>query len=109
MGSPSVKQAPTDVLYPQRAVIVCAAHGRQGEADALARRLGLPLAGDLPHEAGRLALVLTDERLQVQLTGPEAPGPVYADFVTGPTARAGGAPGRRRIAAGRRRTARART
>lgn len=89
MGNPSVKQATTDVLYPQRAVIVCASHDRQNEADALARRLGVPLAGELPHEAGRLALVLTDKRLQVQLTGPGAPGPVYAEFVTGPTARRG--------------------
>lgn len=89
MGSPPVKQAPTDALYPQRAVIACTAHGRQGEADALARRLGLPLAAELPHEAGQLALVLTDERLQVQLTGPDAPGAVYADFVAGPTARRG--------------------
>ncbi len=84
-----MKRAPTDALYPQQAVIVCAAHDRQTEADALAHRLGLPVAAETPREAGRLALVLTRERLQVQLTGADAPGPVYADFVTGPTARRG--------------------
>ncbi len=89
MGSPSVKQAPTDALYPQRAVVVCANHGRRNDAHALARRLGIPLAAELPYDAGQLALVLTDERLQVQLTGADAPGAVYADFVTGATARRG--------------------
>ena len=89
MGSPSEEQAPTDALYPQQAVIVCAADGRRGEADALAQRLGLPVTVEPPQEAGRLALVLTAERLQVQLTGAAAPGAVYADFVTGATARRG--------------------
>ena len=89
MGSPSEKQAPTEALYPHRAVIVCAAGGPETEADALARRLGVPLVGELPCEAGWLALVLTHERLQVQLTGPDAPGPVCAEFVTGATARRG--------------------
>ncbi len=89
MGSPSVKQAPTDALYPQRAVIVCTARGRRTEADELAHGLGLPLVEEPPHEENLLALVLTEERLQVQLTGPNAPGAVYADFVAGATARRG--------------------
>ncbi|WP_245675812.1 class I SAM-dependent methyltransferase [Halofilum ochraceum] len=89
MGSPSEKRRSTDALYPHRAMIVCAAGGRRTEADALAQGLGVPLVGELPDEPGSLALVLTDERLQVQLTGPGAPGPVYAEFVTGATARRG--------------------
>lgn len=89
MGSPSAKQAATATLYPRRALIVCADEGRRTEAESLARRFGLPLAGEAPREAGWLALVLTDERLQVQLTGPDAPGAVYADFVAGATARRG--------------------
>ena len=65
------------------------AHDRLPEAKALAHRLHLPLVDESPHEPDWLNLVLTEERLQVRLTGPGAPGPVYADFVTGATARRG--------------------
>lgn len=87
--SPSAEQAPTEALYPHRAVVVCAAASRASEAAALARRLDLPLAEKPPHEADWLALVLTPACLQVRFTGPDAPGAVYADFVTGATARRG--------------------
>jgi len=89
MGDPSLEQAPTGALYPHRTAIVCMAHDRLPEAKALAHRLHLPLVDESPHEPDWLNLVLTDERLQVRLTGPGAPGPVYADFVTGATARRG--------------------
>jgi 16S rRNA (guanine1516-N2)-methyltransferase len=89
MGSPSGRETPADTLYPQWALIVCADPLRRAEAESLGRRLGLPLAAELPREAGRLALVLADERLRVQLTGPDAPGAVHVDFVGGATARRG--------------------
>lgn len=61
-------------------------------ARALAGRWGLPYAGQ--SEAG-LLLVLTAEHLELRQCGPEAPGPVYVDFV-------GGAVGhRRRFGGGR--------
>ena len=84
-----MEQAPKSAPYPERTAIVCTTHERRAEAEALAYRLNLPLIGESPRESGWLNLVLTDERLQVRLTGPNAPGPVYADFVTGTTARRG--------------------
>ncbi len=52
--------------------------GLEAEAEALSTRLSLPLNG----EADAL-LYLTRERLELRQTGPNAPGPVYADFVAG--------------------------
>ena len=76
-------------LYPARALVYCADASRARAADELAGRLGLARVPELPADSGWLALVFTRARLQVQLTGPDAPGPVYADFVGGPTARRG--------------------
>jgi len=73
--------------YPAPKVVVCRAPARAAEAEALATRLTLPRAETVPRQAGRVALVFTDERLEARLTGANAPGPVYADFVAGATAR----------------------
>ena len=67
--------------------MVCAHAEREADARALARRLDLPFAAELPAEPDGLAFVFTRDRLQVQATGPDAPGAVYADFVRGTTAR----------------------
>ena len=74
-------------LYPIRPVVVAHAAHRRPEAIALAQRLGLTFAEALPDNAQGLAVVLTPERLELRATGPDAPGPVYADFVDGATAR----------------------
>ncbi len=52
----------------------------KAEAQALAKRLELPLAGEIQADA---LLCLTRERLELRTTGPHAPGPVYADFTGG--------------------------
>ncbi len=60
----------------------------------LARQLGVDCAG-LGEAGSGLVLVVTAARLELRLLGPDAPGPVYADFV-------GGAVGhRRRFGGGR--------
>lgn len=52
------------------------------QGQALAAELALPLVRELP--AGcELLLQLTPERLQLQQPGPDAPGPVFVDFVEG--------------------------
>jgi 16S rRNA (guanine1516-N2)-methyltransferase len=53
----------------------------QAQAGQLAQRLGLPLAT----QAGdaELLLRLTPQRLELVQTGPDAPGPVYVDFLAG--------------------------
>lgn len=65
--------------------VVCACPARRRAAEALAHRLGSELVATLPAAPGRLALVLTETRLQLQLTGRDAPGAVYAEFVHGRT------------------------
>lgn len=61
-------------------------------AQALAQRWGLPFA---EQSEAVLCLLLTPEHLELRQTGPDAPGPVYVDFV-------GGAVGhRRRFGGGR--------
>lgn len=65
----------------------------QAQAEQLARRLGLPLVAE--PDASELLLRLTPQRLELVQTGPDAPGPVYVEFV-------GGAVGhRRRFGGGR--------
>lgn len=58
---------------------------RLPEAEILATTLGLPLlTGDaLLSLSCELLLQLIPERLQLQQCGPQAPGPVYVDFVDG--------------------------
>lgn len=72
-------------MYPSRTVVVCAEAGRRTEAERLARMLGIALVERVPAEPGWLVLVLTGARLQLQVSGPEAPGAVYADFLGGRT------------------------
>lgn len=72
-------------MYPSRTVVVCAAPGRDDEAARLARGLGVARADGVPAEPGWLVLVLTPRRLQLQLSGRDAPGAVYADFLAGRT------------------------
>ncbi|MEX2575462.1 MAG: class I SAM-dependent methyltransferase [Halofilum sp. (in: g-proteobacteria)] len=70
-------------LYPSQTVVVCASTKRRAEAEALARALDLACVAELPAPPDWIALVLDDERLSLQLTGPGAPGPVSAEFVSG--------------------------
>ena len=59
-------------------------NGLETAAYALAARLELPLAGPFVDETEADALLyLTGERLELRQTGKDAPGPVYADFVSG--------------------------
>ncbi len=66
-----------------RLAVYTASPGRLSEARALAGRLGVPLLtrpdADYPY-----LLWYTDRRLELRATGPNAPGPVYVDFLTGP-------------------------
>ncbi len=64
-------------------VLVCTDAGRTAEAVALADELGLGLQEREPEEAGWLVLRLTGRRLELQPSGSDAPGPVFADFVGG--------------------------
>jgi len=66
-------------------LIVCATPERRAEAAGLAERLGVRFTTRPPTEPGHLMLVYTDTRLQLQLTGLDAPGAVYAEFVAGRT------------------------
>ena len=52
------------------------------QGQALALELALPLVTEPPASC-ELLLQLTPERLQLQQLGPDAPGPVYVDFVEG--------------------------
>lgn len=70
-------------------VIVCVAPARRGEAEHLAAASGLPLLDSLPETPGILALIVGEQRLELQLTGRGAPGPVSVDFSGGATARRG--------------------
>lgn len=64
------------------------------KGQALSTKLGLPLVQNIPLLC-ELLLQLTPERLQLKQLGPDAPGPVYAEFI-------GGAMGhRRRFGGGR--------
>lgn len=61
--------------------VTVADHSRVSEAQAIAERLALPFAAE-SNEPG-LILRLTAERLELVQIGPDAPGPVYVDFVEG--------------------------
>lgn len=63
------------------AVVAETSEQRQ-QAIMLAKQLGIPFAGQ---EQGNYALVLmvTRERLELQQTGPKAPGPIWVDFTSG--------------------------
>ena len=54
----------------------------QPQGQVLAESLSLPLVTEPPSSC-ELLLQLTPERLQLQQLGPDAPGPVYVDFVEG--------------------------
>lgn len=58
----------------------CHDDARQLELDVLAEQLGLPLWNGADEG---LLLRLTDERLELQQLGTDAPGPVFVDFVAG--------------------------
>ncbi len=74
----------TIVTTEKMAVLVGDA-ARLPEAEALAMELGLPVAQSLPAVPVlcECVLQLTAERVQLQQLGPQAPGPVYVDFVEG--------------------------
>lgn len=63
--------------------VYCAEPARAAEGKALAARLSLPLTDTGTTQADFL-LTLTAQRLELRHRGPYAPGPVYADFVSGP-------------------------
>lgn len=66
-------------------VLVCTDAGRTAEAVALTDELGLGLQEKEPEESGWLVLRLTARRLELQPSGPAAPGPVFAEFAAGRT------------------------
>lgn len=66
-------------------MVVCAVPQRAAEAARLADRLGLALVREPPETPDRLVLILAEGRLQLQVTGPDAPGAVYAEFAGGRT------------------------
>ncbi len=70
------------VLETVLLAVAAASNAQQQEADRLGAALGLPVVSpdDTAHD---LLLILTPERLELQQTGSDAPGPVYADFVAG--------------------------
>ncbi len=69
-------------IMPHATVTIKACHSqRQTEADALRQRLA-----HLSSEQPLFDLELTDQQLQLRLNTPDAPGPVYVDFVTGKVA-----------------------
>ena len=69
-----------------RLAILCELAADRLEAALLAEALHLPrIVPPIPAEFSHL-LVLTAERLELREIGPEAPGPVYADFVAGAVA-----------------------
>jgi len=63
--------------------VYCAEPARVEEARTLAARLSLPLTDTAAMTADYL-LTLTAQRLELRQLGAAAPGPVYADFVSGP-------------------------
>lgn len=64
------------------AAVFCAEAVRLGEAAALATRLSLPLIHN-PEPRFDFLLTLTAARLELRACGADAPGPVYAEFITG--------------------------
>ncbi len=63
-------------------VIVTAKNDRHiSEAQAISERLALPFVAEL--DSAGLMLRLTAERLELVQAGPDAPGPVYVDFIAG--------------------------
>jgi len=63
--------------------VYCAEPARAAEGNALAARLSLPLT-DTGVTPADFLLTLTAQRLELRQQDPAAPGPVYADFVSGP-------------------------
>jgi 16S rRNA (guanine1516-N2)-methyltransferase len=66
-------------------VVVIARGMQQARAEALAARLGCPLAAAPPEESA-FFLEYVDDRLQLHQSAPRAPGPVYVDFCGGKVA-----------------------
>jgi len=65
----------------KKVIVTAADDSRVAEAQAMAKRLALLFAAE-SNEPG-LVLRLTAERLELVQLGPDAPGPVYVDFVEG--------------------------
>lgn len=84
-----------DKLFSQRIAVAADPPCLSDQAAAWARALSLPLANsDDPRFA--CLLVKTPQRLELRIQGPDAPGPIYAEFASGPLAY------RRRFGGGRR-------
>ena len=67
----------------ENVLVCCEAPDRGDFARVLADRLGTDLVDCEAMPDERLALVVTHQRLELRLFGPDAPGPVYVDFVGG--------------------------
>ncbi len=63
--------------------VCCEDSARLEAARELADRLGTVPVDCEAVEADRMALVLTADRVELRLLGPDAPGPVYVDFAEG--------------------------
>lgn len=72
---------PVTTLLPLSLAVAAATPAQLAQAQALAQALALPLA--TAERVYPLLLWLTPERLELRLTGPDAPGPVSVDFVAG--------------------------
>jgi 16S rRNA (guanine1516-N2)-methyltransferase len=70
----------------QLIAVAAAAPALQHQAVELAGELELPLATDTCDSQFAYLLILTPERLELRVQGPNVPGPVYADFSGGPLA-----------------------
>ena len=74
------------VNWRNRVAVTAAEPGLQQQAAALAQELALPLLTTSQPPSFAYLLTVTDTRLELQAKGVAAPGPVYADFVSGPLA-----------------------
>jgi 16S rRNA (guanine1516-N2)-methyltransferase len=63
--------------------VCCEDSARLEDARGLAERLDTGLVACEAVEADRMALVVTSGRIELRVFGPDAPGPVYVDFVEG--------------------------
>jgi len=72
--------------FRQDAIALSCSHANAAScptAVALAAKLGLPRTS-MQSGLYQVLLIHTDRRLELRQVGPEAPGPVYVDFISGP-------------------------
>jgi 16S rRNA (guanine1516-N2)-methyltransferase len=83
-----MQQAAAQLAPPRSGMIAVTATDPtlQDRAAALAQELNLPLLPAPAEAQFPWLLALTPERLELRAQGPDAPGPVYVDFINGPLA-----------------------